>query len=441
MTALQPYVRYYLPSPGGLWKSSGAPDLPLAPVVQDTASVLSKVRLTSVFGGTPPPTPFEYEVTVPILVDPLNPTPTDNVGWTGDESGGTFTSLHNVPAGGYRKGCVFLHDVIAGLGARFEDCIFHGGPPITSRAGAVTAADQCQYVRCTWWGLATSVAYWRNAINFSGTNTFDRCAFFRFVDFMRTDTGTAIAKGCLGDQFAFFDNDGDHPTGTATSPPMWTHNDFVQATKVGGGTHQVQGCLIISRCDTTGLTWSGGTPRSGTAINGTVPTVHPTTRPTVATPIGMPATQLNPQTYTSGGVTFTTARYFTDWLIGVYSNALMLSGVTGHRLNATGNWIFGGNDPSSLIQATVGTGNWITALRNKFAPDGFRTNALRKFFAAWSNSTPAAQINTGAGADRNTFGDDADWDFGGRIDFQSCADEAVAGDLVTVTTGGMRYAA
>lgn len=430
-----PYIRVYLPDSTGVLKSPGMRDLPyIAPT--SAALYLSGVALSSNWSVTPP-TPFFYETTVPTLVDPLNPVGTDNVGWTGDTSGGTFTGgLHNVPANTRRKGCVFLCDVnLTDQTSILEDCIIFGGAGFPgSRPGLISAANGGQMVRCTIWGLSTSTAFFRNGVNFQGNFTVDRCAFFRTVDHLRSTNGTLTCKGSLFDRASFYDNDTDHPTGSVSSPPLWTHNDTFQTTNVSAGTHQIIGNWFMSRCDITGLTWSG-TPGSSTAINGTVPTVHPSVRPTVATPIGMPATQLNPQSVSGG----TTARYITQWLYGVYCNGLMFN-QTGHKAVITGNWFEGGNDPSSLDHMVTGTANELTLLRNRFGVGGYRSLSTRRFLASWSSSTPASQINTGTGADRNVFGD-----------FQSCRDTTtlngvsfpggIVGEPVVVTTGGVRYTA
>lgn len=433
--AVSPYVRVYQPKPSGIIGSPGMLDLPyIAPA--GSAALLTRAVLTSTWSVTPPDS-FVLGTTMPVLDDPLNPTGTDNVGWTGDTSGGVFVgAVHTVPAGTRRKGCVFLCDVqLTDSTSILDDCIIFGGVGYNgSRPGLVTASNGGQMVRCTIWGLATSVAYYRNGVNFQGNFTAERCALFRCVDALRTTTGTLTLLGSLFDRFAFFDNDQDHPSGTVTSPPLWTHNDAFQITSVSPNQHRIIGNLFMQRCDITGVTWSG-TPGSSTASNGAVPTSHPTTRPTVATPIGMPATQLNPQTISAG----TTSRYITPWLYGVYCNGLMFNN-TGHKALITDNWFEGGNDPSSLVHLVTGTANQIILLRNRFGVGGFRTLSTRKFLGSWSSSTPASQIDTGTGGDVNVFGD-----------FQSCRDTltlsgvskpaGIVGEPVVVTSGGVRYAA
>lgn len=411
---LYPYLRIFQTrSNGSLW-SPGVPDPPFVPTdpTPSVFSTITRANLVANYQVTPPVTDtFVLRQTIPACANPLVPTTSDNVGWTGDTSGGVFTALHTVPSGVTRKGCVFLHDVIlTDETSKLDDCIVFGGPATASRLGLVMANSGGQLNRVTIWGLATSVAYYRNGIRHSsGDLRVTRCVIMRVVDAVRTSGGRVFLHGTLGDRFAFFDNDNDHATGT---PPYWTHNDFIQRT-AGAGPDEIFGNLVMSRCDTTGVTWSGGSPGSGTASNGAVPTVHPTTRPTTATPIGMPATQLN------GG-------YRNSFIEGNYCNGIMYSNSSGFLSTIEDNWLEGGNNPSALIHFTTGTTNQPQIRRNKFGIAGYRTGVTR-FLISYPSGTPAV---IGTGADANVFGN-----------FPSTVAAGIVGDPITITSGGGRYTA
>lgn len=410
MTAAFPYIRVYQPKPSGILASPGVPDLSYVPPVANGTFALSAARLSSVF-GTNPPDSFVVGTTKPVLVDPLNPVGTDNVGWTGDTSGGTFTTTHTVPSNTRMKGCVFLCDVIlTDATSILEDCIVFGGAPTASRPGLITMNNGGQLIRVTVWGTHSSVVYYRNATRLSaGVLTATRCAFYRCTDALRGSGGQIRAYGCMFDWFAFWDNDADQGGGT---PPNWSHNDALQMT-AGAGPHEFIGNVVISRCDTTGVTWSGGSPGSGTASNGAVP-APVTSRPTTHTPIGMPATQLN-------------AGYRNAFMEGLYCNGVSFTNSTGFIATINDNWFEGSNNPSANVQFTTGTTNQITMLRNKFGVAGYRTG-LTKFLASYNSATTTK--NTGTGADVNVFGS-----------FPSTIAAGIVGDPVTVTTGGLRYTA
>lgn len=393
-----PYIRLYRVGTTKIY-SPGTPDYPITPTTPNSkVSTLSGVQMVTTYssGGGPPDT-FVVGTTLPVLVDPLNPQPTDNVGWTGDTSGGTFTTLQTIPAGATRKGCVFNCDVIAGAGVSFEDCMFHGGPPITSRGGCLTVNSGANFLRCTFYGTAASLAYYRNGINHgAGTLNVTRCAFYRWVDMIHSNGGIVNTAGNLSDRFAYFNNDADHAN---SSPPSWTHNDFVQHL-AGAGPHTHKGDLIWSRFETAGVVWSGGTPGSGTASGGD---------------IGMPSTPLN-------------AGYWNVNVGGVYGNGFMFSNVSGFTATITDCWIEGGNNSSSLMSFTTGTTNNVTALRNKFGIGGYRTAQVR-YLASWPTGTTT---NTGTGADVNVYAP--------HSVFPSVP-TSLQGTPVTVTSGGMRYTA
>lgn len=346
---------------------------------------------------------------MPVLVDPLNPVSTDNVGWTGDTSGGTFTSLHTVPANTTRKGCVFLHDVIlTDATSKLDDCIVFGGPPVSSRPGLITASNGGQLNRVTVYGLATSVVYYRNAVNYGGNFTATRCAMMRCCDAFRSSSGTATLNGCISGPTAFFNNDLNQPNG---SPPNWGHADAMQST-AGAGPRYIIGCYARAWSDCTGVTWSGGSWGSGTASKAPVPTVHPTTRPTVATPIGMPEVALN-------------AGYWNDVIHGgLYANGYIHTGVSGFITTMEDTWLEGGNNPSGLFQFTTGTTNQPTWRRNKFGIGGWWSGSVR-YLAIYPSGTAAV---VGTGADANVFGD-----------FASCQARGIVGDPITITSGGGRY--
>lgn len=416
VSGLYPYLRVFQQRPDGSLWSPGVPDPPFIPTDPDPTdfSVITKASLVSNYQIDPPPVDtFVLRQTVPALADPLVPTGSDNVGWTGDVSGGVFTSLHTVPANTTRKGCVFLHDVIlTDATSKLDDCIVFGGPATASRLGLVIAGAGGQLNRVTIWGLATSVQYYRNGIRHTGgVLTVNRCAIYRVVDAIHTSSSQPVyVYGNLADRFSFFDNDADHASGT---PSLWTHNDFVQRTAGAGGLDEIIGNLIMARCDTTGVTWSGGSPGSGTASNGTIPTSHPTTRPTVATPIGMPATQLNDG-------------YRNSFIEGNYCNGIMYSNASGFAPTIEDNWLEGGNNPSALIHFTTGTTNAPIIKRNKFGIAGYRTSTIR-YLISYPTGTAAV---IGTGADANIFGN-----------FPSTIAAGIDGDPITITSGGGRYTA
>lgn len=435
-----PLITIFQPAPNGILRSPGRRDLPYVPPIDSTA-FLSKARLFSVFTVDPPDS-FELGVTLPVLVDPLNPVGTDNVGWSGDTSGGTFLTTHTVPANTTRKGCVFLCDVIlTDATSILDDCLILGGTATPSRLGLVMANNGGQLIRCTIWGTHTSVQYYRNGIRHSaGDLHVERCGIFRCIDGVRSSGGRTYVHGNLFDRFAFFADDSDHASGSASAPPYWTHNDALQVT-AGAGPHEFIGNLVYGRCDLTGVTWSGGSPGSGNAIDGTNSGAV-TSRPTVATPIGTPSYQLNgtpsPLDPSPPGGGY--SRYFNAFGYGLYCNGITFSNSSGFIGIITDNWIEFTNDPSANVQFTTGTTNQITLLRNRLGVGGFRTLSTRKFLGSWSSSTPAGQVNTGSGADRNVFGD-----------FPSCVATAtlngvskpggIVGEPVIVTTGGVRFTA
>ena len=391
-------------------------------------------KIVRVTIGSQAETPeFLVGTTLPVLADPLVPTTSDNVGWDGNSSNGTITSgnPYTIPAGVTVSNMVFLVDVVfTNATSRAVNCLFLGGPvpsPPGTRPGLVIMNNGGYMERCTVYGTHTSVVYWRNGVRiYGGVLTARRCAFYRTCDHIRSSsTARLLVYGCLFDRHAYFDNDNDQ---ASSSPnPFWTHNDAIQIT-TDSGLHEVIGCLVWSRCDVTGVTWSGGSPGNGTASNGSTPPPI-TSRPTVAQPIGMPATQLN-------------AGYRTQWLEGVWSNGFMNNG-TGIEYLFEDNWMEGTNDGSACIQM-VNTGTELQCRRNHFGVGGYRTNPTRKFLV--SHPTSGSTIDLGTGDDRNMYGDPDHPDL-----FQSCVDTVtlngvskpggIVGEFCIQTSGGLRYTA
>lgn len=391
-------------------------------------------KTTSVkIGSLSVTTPFTIGQTLPVLADPLVPVASDNVGWDGNLSGGTITAgnPYTIPSNTTVQNMAFLVDVVfTDATSRAKNCLFLGGPvpnPATGRSGIVIMNNGGYMERCTVYGTHTSIAYWRNGVRlFGGVLTALRCAFYRTVDAIRSSsTSKILVYGSLFDRFAFFDDDADHPSDPVQ--PFWTHNDAGQIT-TDSGLHEVIGCLVWSRCDVTGVTWSGGPWGSGTASNSALPAAI-TAVPTVAQRIGMPATQLN-------------AGYWNAWVRGNWCNGFTNNG-TGIEYLFEDNWFEGTNDNSAIVQ-NVNTGTEIQIRRNHFGVGGFRTVGTRKFLASWPSSGTIA--DTGTGPDVNMFGDPDNPTL-----FQSCIDTTtlsgvsfpggIVGQPVIVTSGGMRYTA
>lgn len=369
--------------------------------------------------------------TLPVLADPLVPIESDNVGWDGTVGSTVTTNPYTISASTTVEDTVFLCDVIfTDSTSRAVNCIFLGGAvpnPATGRSGIVIMNNGGYMERCTVYGTHTSIAYWRNGVRvFGGILTALRCAFYRCVDAVRSSsTAKILLYGCLFDRFAFFDDDADH---ASSSPnPYWTHNDAAQIT-TDSGLHEVIGCLMWGRCDVTGVTWSGGSWGNGTASNGATPPAV-IALPTVATPIGMPATQIN-------------AGYWNTWIRGNWCNGFMNNG-TGIEYLFEDNWLEGTNDNSAIIQM-VNTGTQVQIRRNHFGVGGYRTSATRKFLASWPSTGTTTDLGTGD--DVNMYGDPDNPTL-----FQSCVETTtlggvshpggIVGQPVITTTGGIRYTA
>lgn len=257
-------------------------------------SAMGDVGLPTVVVDPEPPTqgPFVLGTTKPKLTNPLSPTVNDNVGWDGNSSGGTIGSqaspagVYTVASGVTVENMVFWCDVIlASATSKMKNCIVYGGTCttyISTQVALINAPNGGQLERVTVYGWAHSVKYWRNAVNHrGGVLTIDRSALYRCVDLINSDGASQqlIVRGSIGGRYAFFDNDADHKNDAVH--PWWTHNDWIQ---LKGGSmsvvHTIDGNVVEAFFDTTGVTWSNGSPGQGVASSG-------------AGSIGMPHTALN----------------------------------------------------------------------------------------------------------------------------------------------------
>jgi hypothetical protein len=317
---------------------------------------------------------FVYGVTEPTLLDPLNPTPSDNVGWDGDASGGTMGDPNQpsaltvtVPANTtWTNRIIYANVVLSDDTSRLENCIVFGGAYATNRLGLVMAASGGSMLRTTVYGTAKSVNYYTNAVRVTGgTLVTDRCAFFRTIDSVRCTTGTDtqwIDYGSYGTRFAFFDNDLDHPTGTSSWPAYWTHNDLLQASTVSSKRHELHGTKMESFFETEGVVWTGGGWGKGTASGGT---------------IGMPATALN-------------AGYWSVLGKGTWCNGITMSNGSGHKLLLDRVFLDGVNATSGMVQFTVSnttTPNQVEIQGGQWGLGGKPSGSGKFYLATWGSST------------------------------------------------------
>lgn len=332
------------------------------------------------------PDNFLPRVTEPVCVDPLNPQPTDNVGWDGDSSGGVMgdstqpTALTViVPANttwSNRK--IYANVELADSTSRLENCIVFGGAYATNKPGLVMWAAGGFLDRCTIWGTPKSVNWYTNGHRGTGgTLITNRCVIMRCVDAARTSTASArwIDYGSLITRFAFFDNDQNQSKST---PAFYTHNDGFQASAVATLRHELHGTKIDSYFDTTGVTWSGGAWGVGTASGGE---------------IGMPSTALNAGYWNAAGK-------------GTWCNGITLSGASGHNVLIDGIWIDGVNASSGMVQFTVGDAANPNRVEitggSRFGLGGKPSGSGKFYMCSWPSSTIAV---IGTGADAPVFAD------------------------------------
>jgi hypothetical protein len=332
----------------------------------------------------PLPTTFTVGVTKPKLVDPLNPVASDNAGWNGDFSGGVIGSL-SAPAGLYVvaagqtvENMVFWCDVkTAGPTAKMRNCIVFGGNARPfNRAGLINVDDGGDLERVTIYGMAHSVDYWRNAINHrGGPLRVHRCAWFRTVDGINSDgtTNQVLATGNVGRQFAFFNTDKDHKTDK--NRPWWTHNDWAQFK--GGSMaleHLVDGNAIDAFCDTTGVTWTGGSPGQGFA------------RITGPNSVGRPDVALNEGYWDAlGRCTWCNVVSFTN---------------KPTKSKVQRNWVNGGNAPSGMFMWTGDTAGCEFVLKeNRVRLGGKPSSGGIIYIVQWPGNSKRT-IGTGSAANK-----------------------------------------
>jgi hypothetical protein len=332
----------------------------------------------------PLPTTFIVGVTKPKLVDPLNPTVSDNAGWNGDFSGGVIGSidqpagLYMVQAGETVQNMIFWCDVkTAGPTAKMRNCIVFGGRANPfSRFGLVDCSNGGDIERVTVYGMAHSVDYFRVAFyHRGGVLRLHRNAWFRVVDGINSDgtTNQVIATGNVGRQFAFFNTDKDHKNDGLR--PWWTHNDWSQ---IKGGSmaieHIIDGNAIDAFCDSTGVTWTGGSPGSGIA------------RITGANSVGRPDVALNEGYWDAQGrVTWCNVVSFTN---------------KPSKSKVQRNWVNGGNSPSGIFMWTPDTaGSEFVLKENRVRLGGKPSSSGTVYVVQWPSNSKRT-IGTGASANK-----------------------------------------
>jgi hypothetical protein len=327
---------------------------------------------------------FVYGLTEPVCVDPLNPKPTDNVGWTGDSSGGVFgdptqNTIQNltIPANTtWSNRIIWANVTMTNATSRLENCIVYGSVFGGSRTGLVIAANGGQLYRCTIYGMPKSVSYYTNGIKHTaGTLDIQRSVVMRVVDGIHTSGSTSariIDKGNYAARFAVFDNDLDHANDAVR--PYATHNDWLQVLTASTVQHETVGTKVESFFDTTGVVWSGGVWGSGTASGGQ---------------IGMPSTFLN-------------WGYWSEEGRGTWCNGITFSNQTGHKARIEFCWLDGVNASSGIVQFTTGLTNQPVLKGNRFGLGGKPSGSGKFYLISYPKGTPAV---IGTGTDANTFAD------------------------------------
>lgn len=369
---------------GELWVYGRTPAAPSGAKLRLLALSGSQTVVVEPPPPPPPPGGFTLRETEPFIVDPLRPSAADLVGWDGNASNGTYTGVVTVPAGATRENCIFDGDVVLGAGAILRNVLIRGGTPNAAR-GLLTVASGAKLERISIVGRPSAMAYYRNCIKQTGGRLeYTRCAFFYGVDNVHRSAGYVVSHGNYYGPLAYFDNDLDHGPGKEFgSPTYWTHNDGFQATG-GNGTDidEFIGDSFDQFTDARGVTWSGGSWGSGTAIANT------------GVAVGMPWTALN------GGYKRADVRNLTLW-----SNGLTFSGSAKYRFRMEDCWMAGGNGPAGLVQITssASTGHEVWLYRNKVRMNGKGSGSNNKirFFIYPSGTTK----HIGTGADANVYDD------------------------------------
>lgn len=361
----------------GMWRCPGRPNVPPLSYAQPKGRI---TRVRSVWTSVaPPPSAFVYGTTKPRLIDPINPTATDNVGWDGaqltvmdgDQTVPTNTTWTNRQI----NGDVTMTDSTSKL----VNCLITGRPKTSSgayssfKSGMVNGSNGGQLIRCTLRPSAATLAQqpglsqpaFLNGITCGGGAwTVDRCDISLVTDaWHKSGGGTMRFTGNQVHDYCFWDNDPDQQ-GAALNPG-WNHADTGGQVLSGVGGDYIMGNSIQCFFDVTGVVWSGGAPGSGTASGGLY---------------GTPKTALN-----AGYVNTTTGK-------GTWGNGLTYSNAGPAQNVYFGfNWIDGCNHPSGMVQYTsaVGTAGSIKAEGNRFGLGGKRSSTGRMFLFSWPSGTAA----------------------------------------------------
>jgi hypothetical protein len=345
-----------------------------------------------VSGDLTPPDPepiFEYEKTKPENLTPLTPGNDANVGWNGFQNG--TISVDTTVADGQlvENKIINAYLTLGGPNSLVRNCMIYGGPQNGGKPAFIKTAAGGRVERCTFWGTEPNVGYWTNGITVTaGTLYSDRNYFSRFNDHIKCsgDNANIIETGSFFDEYAFFDDDADHPSEPRA---LWTHNDGIQASRGTTLQHIISGSRFESYFDCTGVTWSGGSWGVGTASV------------TGPNSVGMPATALN-QGYWRLPYPEEVARGIPGR--GTWANGITFSNRSGYKVLISGIWIDGVNASSGLIQFTpnpTGPFNELTLRRSRFGCGGFRSGAGKIFLVSYQGSYMTATI--GAGADANVY--------------------------------------
>lgn len=306
---------------------------------------------------------FVLGFTKPVLVDPDNPTDSDNVGAAFGWNGVSLTVMNGdqtIPANTTWSNRIIYGfvDFTDSTSRLINSVVVGRAPGGTFRAGLVNGANGGYLERCTLRASSTSAIYYRNGLHGTGGNwTLVRCDISRVVDGVHINgSGGVQVLGCQMHDYSFWDNDADHATDA--THPYWSHGDIgIQRLSGLANTDRYEGCSIQGYFDTTNVTWSGGTWGSGTASGGL---------------IGMPSTALNngfPDRNYANLVSYTNT--------GPYTGMVFLN-----------NWLDGGNAPSAMIQLTFSAAHNLTIEGNRFGLGGKpSTSSGRMYLCDYPSST------------------------------------------------------
>lgn len=323
---------------------------------------------------------FTLGVTKPVLVDPMNPTITDNVGAAFGYNGvslttvtGDFTIPANTTVTDKRfQGFVTFTDATS----QAVNCVFEGRAPGGAfSSGLAKGAAGGTLDRCTLAGTAVSDLYYMDGIESTGgTWTLTRCSISQVVDSTHANGGTIKMHGCKLGPYSFHDDDANHTSDSVH--PWWGHGDTgLQRLTGNANNDEIIGCNIVGYFDTTGVTFTGGQ-----YVNG-------------ASTFGNPAAAMNGNakdtagTYQGNGTT-------TQYVNGNYANIITYSNTspfTGMLIDS--NWIDGGSYPSGLIQLTTGTGHSLTITNNRFGLGGRAGGGANTIFlVSYPNDTVCTHL-------------------------------------------------